>query len=61
MWLEKKSGREVFKKLAKATILDGGEVKTSLEKLLGTTWEKISAEELASTTDYAKKNRPKKD
>ena len=61
MWLEKKSGREVFKKVAKATILDGGEPKTSLEKILGTTWDKISAEELAWTTQYGKKNRPKKD
>ena len=61
MWLEKKAGREVFKKLTKATILDAGEVKTALEKLLGTTWEKISAEELVWTTQYANKNRPKKE
>src|SRR5258705_10163824 len=43
MWLEKKSGREVFKKWAKATLIRGGEVKASLEKLLGMTWEKVSA------------------
>ncbi len=61
MWLEKKAGREAFKKLAKATIFDGGEAKAALEKLLGAAWEKISAEELAWTTQYAKKNRPKKD
>jgi hypothetical protein len=61
MWLEKKAGREVLKKAAKATILDGGEAKAALEKLLGSTWEKISAEELAWTTEYARKNRPKKD
>lgn len=61
MWLEKKAGRDAFKKLAKATIVDGGETKPALEKLLGTTWEKIAAEELAWTTQYGKKNRPKKD
>ena len=61
MWLEKKAGKEAFKKAAKAALLEGGEAKSVLEKLLGTTWEKISAEELAWTTSYAKKNRPKKD
>ena len=61
MWLESKAGREVFKKAAKAIFLDGGEVKGSLEKLLGMAWDKLSAEELAWTTQYAKKNRPKKD
>lgn len=61
MWLEKRSGREVFKKFVKAVILDGADPKAALEKLLGATWEKITAEELAWTTQYAKKNRPKKD
>lgn len=61
MWLEKKSGAEIFKKLMKATAVDGADSKAALEKLLGTTWDKISAEELAWTTQYAKKNRPKKD
>lgn len=61
MWLEKKSGREIFKKLVKATFIDGGEPKPALEKLLGTTWEKITAEETEWTTKYATKNRPKKD
>jgi hypothetical protein len=61
MWLEKKSGREIFKKLATATYLEGAEPKPALEKLLGTTWDKISAEETAWTTEYGKKNRPRKD
>jgi len=61
IWLEKKSGREAFKKWAKATILEGGEVKASLEKILETTWEKIAAEELTWSTQYGVKNRPKKD
>ena len=61
MWLEKKSGAGVFAKLVKATIVDGTEAKAAIEKLLETTWDKITAEELAWTTQYAKKNRPKKD
>ena len=61
MWLVKKAGKEAFKKLVKATMIDGAETKAALEKLLGMTWEKIIAEELSSTLAYAKKNRPKKD
>ena len=61
MWLEKKSGPGVFAKLAKATIVEGADAKAALEKLLETSWEKITAEELAWTLQYAKKNRPKKD
>ena len=61
LWLEKRSGREIFKKMVKATILDGAEVKETLAKLLGMSWEKIVEEELIWTTQYGKNHRPKKD
>jgi len=61
LWLEKRWGREIFKKTVKATILDGAEVKEALSKLLGMTWENIAAEERTWTTQYGKNHRPKKD
>lgn len=61
MWLEQKAGREAFKKLAKATILEGGEPKAAIAKLVGMEWAKLAAEELAWSRAYAKKHKPAKD
>lgn len=61
MWLENKSGAGVFAKLAKATLGEGAAAKEALEKVLGSPWDRISAEELAWSIQYAKKHKPRKD